>query len=524
MDETDMLARTLARQPWTADTSESAYTAAIARIKAYIAAGDTYQVNYTWRMMAEFAGDPWALFADLWRAQRAPYAAYMDAGDHVICSASPELFFARRGDTLTCRPMKGTAPRGLCPAADEASAAWLRASEKDRAENLMIVDMIRNDLGRIAETGSVHVASLFDVERYPTLWQMTSTVRARTGAGLTETFRALFPCASITGAPKVRTSEIIAELETSPRGVYCGAVGIVAPGGDAQFSVAIRTAVLHRPSGRLVYGTGSGVTWDSTATGEYDECRTKALVLTTARPAFRLLETLRWTPAGGYGLLEEHLARLAASARYFGFAWDEGKVREALALTPSPSPRGEGGNEAGAATAMGVHSPGSPLSSGRGAGGEGQSRRIRILLTKDGHIDIEAHPIQPRRRRWRVALAAEPVDSSDVFLYHKTTNRAVYEAARAARPDVDDVLLWNARGEITESTIANVVVRLDGRLVTPPVSCGLLAGTLRDWLLARGRVVEGIITREDLARAEGIYLVNSVRGWMPVELIDDEVL
>ncbi|MCA9973556.1 MAG: aminodeoxychorismate synthase component I, partial [Anaerolineales bacterium] len=316
--------------PWQPGVDAAAYAAAIARIKAFIAAGHTYQVNYTFPVHAPFAGDAWALFCRLAHAQQAAYTAYLDLGRHVICSASPELFFQQDGRRLLSKPMKGTAARGRTLAEERANADWLHHSEKNRAENVMIVDMIRNDIGRIAATGSVQVPALFAIERYPTLLQMTSTVTAETTASLGDILAAMFPCASITGAPKKRTMDIIAELEAGPRGVYTGAIGCLAPDGRAQFNVAIRTAIVDRARGQLTYGVGSGITWDSDAAAEYAECGLKTRVLAHAEPPFQLLESLLWTPAAGCFLRDAHLARLAESAEYFGFKLDETAVRAQL--------------------------------------------------------------------------------------------------------------------------------------------------------------------------------------------------
>ena len=268
---------------WQTEVGWSEYHGAIQEIKKQIAAGNTYQVNYTFPMTTSFSGEPWALFADLAMAQDGGYGAYVDTGQHVICSSSPELFFRLDGDVLTSKPMKGTAVRGLTPLEDDENVAWLQQSEKNRAENVMIVDMIRNDMGRVAETGSVQVPSLFDVERYPTVLQMTSTVTANTTASITEIFQAMYPCASITGAPKVRTMELIRELEPQARGVYTGAIGYIAPDRQAQFNVAIRTVTVDREKETAVYNVGSGVVWDSDAQEEYEECLLKAKVLDGAR-------------------------------------------------------------------------------------------------------------------------------------------------------------------------------------------------------------------------------------------------
>jgi len=475
------------RLSWSTTCPPDAYRAAIARIKAWIAAGDTYQVNYTHRLRAPVAGDPWPLFLALCRAQRGPYSAYIDLGRHALCSASPELFFDLDGAAITCRPMKGTAPRGRWADDDAAQAAALQASEKNRAENLMIVDMLRNDLSRIARIGSVTVPRLFDVERYETLWQLTSTVTAETDASVSEILAALFPCASITGAPKVRTMEIIAALEPEPRGIYTGTIGYLAPGRRAQFNVAIRTVHVDRAAGMAEYGTGGGVVWDSTDEGEYAESLLKTQILTAVRPDISLLETLAWRPATGYALLDRHLERIAESAAYFGYRCDREQLAAELA---------------------------------RAAAGFTGPQRVRMLLDAHGAITVESTPLLPMpRRRWRVAMAPTPIDRDDRYLYHKTTRRGVYEAARAASSGVDDVLLWNADGEVTESTIANIAVRLDGDLGTPPLACGLLPGTLRAEALARGRLRERVITRDDLARAEAVFLFNSVRGWIPADLM-----
>jgi para-aminobenzoate synthetase/4-amino-4-deoxychorismate lyase len=473
---------------WAPSVSRAAYDEAIAAVKGHIARGETYQVNYTFRLSAPFAGSAWGLFREMAAAQETGYAAYLDTGAHVVASASPELFFRLDGERITCRPMKGTVKRGRTTAEDRAQAAWLAASEKNRAENVMIVDMIRNDLGRIAAVGSVRVPALYTPERYPTLWQLTSTVVAETGAPLSGILAALFPCASITGAPKVSTTRIIAALEGLPRRVYTGSIGFVAPGRRAQFSVAIRTVLVDRAAGRAEYGVGGGIVWDSTSAGEYDEALLKARVLTARRPRFSLLETLRWAPGEGYALRELHVARLLDSADYFDIRVARDGVEAFLDELAGTFPA--------------------------------EPRRVRALLDAAGVLSAESAPLAPAPRVVRVALAAAPVDSGDVFLYHKTTRRELYERARAARPGCDDVLLHNERGELTESTIANLVVELDGDLWTPPVSCGLLPGTFRAHLLAAGKVKERVIPLKRLHDCTKIHLVNSVRGWMTAALTE----
>jgi len=384
--------------------------------------------------------------------------------------------------------MKGTVGRGRWYEEDRAQAEWLRQSEKNRAENLMIVDMVRNDMGRLAAVGSVTVPRLFALEPYPTLWQMTSTVQGVTDAGLAAVFSALFPAASITGAPKIRTMEIIADLESAPRRIYTGTVGFVAPDGRAQFNVAIRTVLVDRETAMAEFGVGGGVVWDSEEASEFAECRVKARVLSHVQPEFQLLETLLWEPGSGYFLFEEHLQRLAQSAAYFGRPVDLEAVRRHLGACVDGLP---------------------PL-----------PHRVRLLVANDGTAATQCQPVAVPDRPPRICLARTPVNTADVFLYHKTTARDVYEKALAACPGMDDVLLWNERGEITESTIANVVVALDGALCTPPVSCGLLGGVFREWLLRQGNVSERVIRVEDLPRCSAVYLVNSVRRMRQATLVE----
>ncbi|MFN2188550.1 MAG: aminodeoxychorismate synthase component I, partial [Candidatus Promineifilaceae bacterium] len=407
---------------WQPTVTRSEYDQAIAQIKDLIALGRTYQVNYTLRQRSPFEGDPWGLFVDLNRAQRANYGAYIDTGRQVLCSVSPELFFKLDGSQLESRPMKGTAPRGLTAQEDERQAVWLHKSRKNRAENVMIVDMIRNDMGRVGRVGSVHVPSLFDVERYPTLWQMTSTVRSETDASITDILRALFPCASITGAPKVSTMDIISRLESTPRGAYTGCIGVISPDRRAQFNVAIRTVVVDRQSGKAEYGVGGGIVWDSTSKDEYRECQTKALVLTQPPPRFQLLESILWQPEEGYFLLEEHLSRVSNSAEYFDYALDSVQLRETL-------------------MAFAATLPGMPA-------------KVRVLVDEDGMIQVEAAALIPSDGV-RLRLSITPVSSKDVFLYHKTTHRDVYDRANDGLADCDDVILWNERKELTETTTAN---------------------------------------------------------------------
>ncbi len=476
---------------WQAAVGFAEFEANVKRIKELIRCGDTYQVNYTHRLGARLTAEPWEFFLHLAAAQEPPYGAFVDTGEWVIGSASPELFFQLNGYRIVCRPMKGTAARGLTQAQDLAQAEALRASEKERAENVMIVDMVRHDLGRVAETGSVTVPRLFAVEKYPTVWQMTSTIEARTTASLCDIFQALFPPASITGAPKVRTMEIIARLEPSPRRIYTGAIGFVAPGRRAQFNVAIRTFLLDRRTGQAEYSVGGGITWGSQPEAEWQECRHKAKILTTRMPTFSLLETLLWKAEEGFFLLPRHLERLEQSALYYGFAVDMPAVRLELEHLAAGLPH--------------------------------TLQKVRLLVTRAGRITLESEALpKPDATPPRVALAPGPIDSSNPFLYHKTTNRGLYEAARAARPNYDDVLLFNEKGEVTESTIANLAVEIEGNLRTPPVRCGLLPGTLRAELLERGEMFERAIKVEEMLRSPRVFLLNSVRGMYRVQVVAAE--
>ncbi len=467
---------------WTPSVGEAAYRRAIAVIREQIARGETYQVNYTYRLTAPFPGDGRGIFARMAGGQGAAAGAFIDAGRYQVCSASPELFFRREGLRIVTRPMKGTERRGRTAGEDSRLAGRLRRSAKNRAENLMIVDLLRNDLGKIAAAGTVETGPLFEIETYPTLFQMTSTVSARTRASLPEILSALFPCGSVTGAPKPSTMGIIADLETTPRRVYTGAIGLVSPGRRALFLVAIRTLLIDRERETAEYGVGGGIVWDSRAGAEYAESRLKARIVTGGREGFSLLETIGWTPGEGYVLLERHLERLEGSARHFGFPFDSARVRRRLRA--------------------------------QAAGLTGAPHKVRLLLGPDGSLLCSARPLpsRPNRKPLRVAFALSPVDSRDPFLRHKSTRREVYENARAGRAGFDEVILFNERGEVTEAAASNIVIRSGGELITPPLSSGLLPGTMRAELLESGEIRERVIRREELAGAEEIYLINSVRG------------
>ena len=471
---------------WRPTIDHDIYETVIAKIKDSISEGKTYQVNYTMHLQANFSGDAWDFFLHLAQNQN-DYAAYIDTGRYAICSASPELFFQLGGNTITCRPMKGTAKRGRTNLEDDEQSEWLKNSEKNRAENVMIVDMVRNDLGKIAEVGSVYVPHLFETERYPTLWQMTSTVTAKTKASLVDIFKALFPSASITGAPKVGTLKIIAELESAPRRIYTGTIGYISPRRKASFNVAIRTMLVDQQNQKAEYGVGGGIVWDSDSTDEYTEALLKAQVLVQRTLPFSLLETILWTPEERFFLQEKHTTRMLDSAAYFDIPITKEKLEEYLKKISAE-----------------FRAP----------------QRIRLLLDQAAKLDYEIHPIEFTKtiQPLRAVLAKEPVDSDNVFLFHKTTQRDIYESAREGFEEFDDVLLYNELGELTEFTIGNLVVELNSQLLTPPISCGVLAGTFRAHLVKTGQVLERTIPIDQLINCTKIFRVNSIRKWQRVQI------
>jgi para-aminobenzoate synthetase/4-amino-4-deoxychorismate lyase len=474
------------------DLDETQYAERIAAIHEWIRSGDVYQLNFTAPLRVNSTAAPAAFYRRLRDRQPVPYGAFFhwQPGHHIL-SFSPELFFRvdQYGDgrRITTRPMKGTAPRGRSSQEDRAQALWLKNDVKNRAENVMIVDLLRNDLGRLCRFGSVQAESLFAVERYPTLWQMTSTVSGelRPEIGFREIFRALFPCGSVTGAPKVRAMQLLTQLEQEPRGVYTGALGFFSRD-ETVFNVAIRTLELDGGNGKM--GVGSGIVADSDAADEFRECTLKAefLTRTSEPPQFSLVETLLWHD-DSFARIELHLDRLVDSAEYFDFVCDRTEVRTRL-LAEAVTFRDQ------------------------------NSRKIRLLLDRDGrlHITNECLPELARDAKpIRVRIAIERTDPRDAMLFHKTTHRPLYaEAFKAATAaNFDEVLFVNLRGEVTEGAISNIFVEKNGRWFTPPIECGLLAGVERRHLIAtRSDIEERILHLEDLREADAIYLTNAVRG------------
>lgn len=465
-----------------------AFDAALAHIHAAIAAGEVYQVNHTTQLEGRLAaGKPLALFHALQRAQPGGYAACIDSGTEQVLSVSPELFFDWTGGRLLTRPMKGTAPRGSTAAEDAALSRALQTSSKEQAENVMVVDMLRNDVSRVALPHSVKVPRLFHLEALPSVWQMTSDVTATTrpGTTLADVFASLFPCGSVTGAPKVRAMQLIHQLEPGPRGVYCGAVGVVRPGGDATFNVAIRTVTLQ--GDKLMCGIGSGITADAQPDAEWREWRHKRAFLERARAPFALLETLALVD----GVCRDaplHLTRMASAAVHFGFPWKADTALQALHAVQQNHPAGHW--------------------------------RVRLLLQSDGSAQAEAYALSATLKPVRLQLAARAFEMADIeFTRFKTTRRDHYDAVAPTDPAIFDTLLWNEKQQITECTRGNIALLLDGQWVTPPLHCGLLPGVGRAKVLAAGRLQEKVVTLEDLPRVEALAFVNSLRGWLPATLV-----
>lgn len=472
---------------WERDITMEAYQQNFLNIQSCIEKGDTRQVNYTFRLRAQFAGDDLAFFHKLKENQASHYACYLRLGAYRIVSASPELFFHVKQDRITMRPMKGTVERGRWYEEDVQNLNWLATSEKNQSENRIIVDLLKHDLAKIAKGGTVHVPRMFEIEKYPTVYQMTSTLTADLlrHTPITNILRALFPSGSITGAPKAGTMRMIAELEKEPRGVYCGAIGYLTPEGEAIFNVPIRTTLIHQPSGTAEYGIGGGITRRSSYEGEYDEALAKAKILTQPAPDFKLLESIR-LENGQYFILEEHIDRLMHSATYWDIHADRTAIETALQDYAVKLQHG--------------------------------MFKVRLLVSKQGEIAVEGQEIFPQYGPSLVVLATSPVSKENVFLYHKTTYRAVYNVFKSEFPHVYDILLWNEERELTEFTTGNVVLELDGKRYTPPVQSGLLPGTYRRHLLKTKQLFEKTLVLEDLDRCTAIWLINSVRKWVRVTL------
>ncbi len=460
-------------------TDRQDYEAAFTAIERYILAGDIYQANLTFRARAAYAGHPLALYAAIRPRAAAGYGGIIWTGQDWHLSFSPELFFALKDRRVTTKPMKGTAARHADPVQDKAAADALQADPKQRAENLMIVDLLRNDLSRVAEPGSVDVPYLFAVESYPTVHQMTSTVTAnlKQGLGAVDLIRAIFPCGSITGAPKIRAMEIVETTETAPRGLYCGSIGRIDACGDSAFNVAIRTFSLNDTQKTLSLGLGSGLVADSVVGAEWDECLAKGEFARVMRNDFDLIETMRFDPDSGIARLELYLDRMNESGRALGFAFDRHEARNRLHAATFHIDR---------------------------------AVKLRLLAGRSGSLAIEVRDLpEASQAPLKVKIVALPVDPSDFRLSHKTSDRAFYDAARR-QSGVDEVVFADDKGRLTEGSFTALFVERDGMLMTPPLEYGLLSSVLRRELIEAGKAIEAELTEADLAGK--FYLGNSVRG------------
>jgi para-aminobenzoate synthetase/4-amino-4-deoxychorismate lyase len=473
---------------WQLLESRESFESKVDRIKSMIGAGEVYQINLTSRM----SNQSQVTLADFVRwSLDMPHAVFLSGPEMTVCSASPELFFERDEGVVWSKPMKGTVGRKPDAVADEANAHWLQASTKNRAENVMITDMVRNDLARLSSTGKVSVDELFGVERYPSVWQMTSTVKTEVSASIADIFTALFPAASITGAPKHAAVEVIDRLEDGPRGLYTGALGVIAPSGFASFNVAIRTAWSDSRSKKSRFGVGCGIVWDSDPSDEFEELQTKARILKQPDPGFHLFETMG-VSAGKINRLARHLRRLEKSAQYWSFGFDrqatESYLDELISSIDST-----------------------------------QHWRLRMQLNRCGALSHTLHPFVPDEaatdsKCLPLSVSPTPIDSTDSFLIHKTSRREAYDRAVAEVPEGVSPLLVNELGHVTESAIANVVYQMGGRLFTPPLTDGLLPGVLRDELIDEGTVSERSLPLADIEKVESWWLINSLRGWRRCEL------
>lgn len=473
---------------WKPNLSINNYYKNVEKIQSYIKNHQTEQVNYTITLESKFTGSAFNYYKQLERAQAANYSAYLNTGHFSVLSASPELFFHVKDGIITTKPMKGTINRGKTYAEDIRNAQWLQSSEKNRLENQLITHLVCEEMKDIAEDGTMKTSETFKVEKYPTVYQMTSTVQAKIAPqkNITDIFKALYPSGSVTGTPKKETMNIIQRLERKPREVYCGTIGYLTPDQEAIFNVPIRTVVIHKKNGKAEYGVGGAITINSNKKEEYNEILTKANLLTEHQPTFQLLETFGLIN-GELIVFENHIQRLKQSAKYFDFIINIPLIKQELQLIAK------------------TH--------------RNKSWKIRVLADKDGNYSIEKNEINQNPAKVSIPLANKPISKNNIFLYHKTTNRSIYDEQTKRHEDAFDVLLWNENKEITEFTTGNVVVEFEEKFITPPVECGLLPGTFREMLLRKEIIKEKKITIEELQKCKKIWYINSVRKWIPVNLL-----
>jgi len=466
------------------NVSKQTYMKNVNIVRKHIYEGDIYQANYTVKYKFDFSGSPLGLYLDLKRKQKVPYGVFARFGDYYILSLSPELFFTKDGFSFKVKPMKGTVSRGRSPAEDRENISFLAGDEKNRSENVMIVDLLRNDIGKISRPGSVRVKKMFEVEKYDTLFQMTSTIESvlKTGVSSLKLIKSIFPSGSVTGAPKIESMKIIKKLEKEERGVYTGALGFFEPGGKAKFNVAIRTVLIHKNRGEM--GTGGGIVQDSGALSEFRECKLKAMFLRQKSVPFSLIETILFN--GNFMRLDLHIKRMKNSAQYFDFRFDERKLRGRLKELKTKLKKGR--------------------------------YRIRALLNGAGVFRITYTGYPALKGKLRVRLSEKRTDSKSIFLFHKTTNRSLYKAelAKARRAGFFDALFLNEKGEITEGAVTNIYIRKNGVIYTPPVTCGLLNGVMRRVVMKKYRIREKILTPDDILSADAVYVSNSLIGWKKV--------
>ena len=466
---------------WQEETSAENYEKAIAQIHHHLRQGDTYQVNYTVQLKQDLSANPFAIYNRMVVEQEAGYNAYVEHDEMAVISMSPELFFEQNDRELTTRPMKGTTQRGVTNQEDLEQASWLEQDPKNRSENMMIVDLLRNDMNRISEVGSEHVERLCQVEQYSTVWQMTSTIKSqlRPDVELVEIFRSLFPCGSITGAPKIATMEIIKNLEPQPRGVYCGTIGLLLPNGRRIFNVAIRTIQLHQ--GKAIYGVGGGITWDSTWESEYREVHQKAAVLYRKQARFQLITTGKISQKQ---LLfeEQHLERLTKASRYFAYPFNPEDLRQRIEEE---------------CQVCDVN----------------QDYRLRVTLSKSGEVELSRQILAPLSPSFcKAKLFLQEADLNQAFTYFKTTHRPHLSLGE------QEIIYHNAAGELLETSIGNLVLKINGKLYAPPIRLGILPGIYRQHLLETGQVEEKVLTVPDLEQAEAIYGCNAIRGLYELEM------
>jgi para-aminobenzoate synthetase/4-amino-4-deoxychorismate lyase len=472
---------------WKIPLTYEEYEEKIEFIKNKIKNGDIYQLNFTFLMNSEISESPLDIFSSYFASLDSPYSAFIETDEFSVLSSSPELFFSLENDIITSKPMKGTIKRGLNLREDEINRKILSGSEKDQAENVMILDMMRNDCSKICDRTGVKAEKIFEIEKYSRVFQMTSTVKCRTESSVAEIFAALFPCASITGAPKMKAMEYIEQTEISERGVYTGVIGYIEPGRKALFNVAIRTLYIDKKKNLGYFGTGGGIVWDSEPELEFNECISKSLVVTDPEPDFKLLETMLYMPGKGFFLLDYHLKRIENSAKYFSFDFERKKLDLFFKDFSSAN-----------------------------------FIRLRLLLSRNSGFSFETsvldeNPLETNYK-WRTGVEKLHLSSQNRFFYHKTTNRKVYDEVLSKFPECNDVILINERNEVTESCFANVVIEKKGVLYTPFLSSGLLPGTMRQFLVDKKKVREKNVYFEELFNCDKVFLVNSVRGFIEADI------